>query len=40
MISSSFNEMLQPPPNDVEAGTINAISRWTRGQKPAAPNPE
>ncbi|ESR44946.1 hypothetical protein CICLE_v10004011mg [Citrus x clementina] len=37
MSSSSFNEMPQPPLNDVEAGTINAISRWTRGRKPAAP---
>ncbi|KAL9451594.1 hypothetical protein AB3S75_013206 [Citrus x aurantiifolia] len=37
MSSSSFNEMPQPPLNDVEAGTINAISRWMRGRKPAAP---
>ncbi|KAK9214161.1 hypothetical protein WN944_006149 [Citrus x changshan-huyou] len=31
MGSSSFNEMLQPPPNSVEAGIIIAISIWTRG---------
>ncbi|KDO36311.1 hypothetical protein CISIN_1g043477mg [Citrus sinensis] len=37
MRSSSFNEMPQPPLNYVEAGTIDAISRWTRGRKPAAP---